>query len=146
MVRMIELRASRPEPKFLDGRHLCEDLALGHLKLHKGLDYDFVGFASINVPTFSSIYGYGLHLNFFARPKSAPSHAPAHLMFVEVTIGDPQRIIRCEPLPDIPYTQGDEDKPSSHTVYHPNNEDCPYCEHAKDGSLSKSFCLPPPLM
>ncbi|KAH9624725.1 hypothetical protein KSS87_015624 [Heliosperma pusillum] len=146
LVEMVNYRASQPAPKFFDCRNLCQELALGHLKSHKGVEYDFVEFASILVPVFSTSFGYGLHLNFFARPKGVPPLAPAHVIFLEVANGDPQRVIRCEPLLHIPYSHGDEDKPSSHIIYHQENEDCLYCEHAKDGSLSNYFCLPPPLM
>ncbi|KAH9609216.1 hypothetical protein KSS87_000476, partial [Heliosperma pusillum] len=139
--------ATRTTRKFMDVKSLCNDLALGYVRSNTGKDYEFVDFASYLIPTFSRAYGDGLHFNFFARQKTtAPPYHPAELFFVEVANGDPQTIIRCVPLLDQPYALGDEDRPAECIVFHPDGEFCVYCDHAKDGSLERNFCLAPPLM
>ncbi|XP_074281634.1 uncharacterized protein LOC141606416 [Silene latifolia] len=138
-----------PEPnpgRFMDVRALCDNLALGYVRSNMGLDYEFVEFASHLIPVFSTAHGDGLHFNFFARQKAAPYYSPPELFFVDVANGDPQTVIRCVPLLHQPYSLDDVNRPPKSHVFHPDNEYCVYCEHAKDGSLEKNFCLAPPLM
>ncbi|XP_074284569.1 uncharacterized protein LOC141609418 [Silene latifolia] len=137
-----------PEPKetrFMDVRGLCENLALGYVRSNMGLDYEFVDLASQLVPSYSSVYGYCFHFNFFARQKAVPSYVQAELFFVEVANGDPQIVTHCAPVVDQPYYLGDEERPPHCVIFHPNHEYCLYCDKAKDGSLERGFFLAPPL-